>query len=146
MEKTIRRVVIATVLGMLLLTGCGSRTSNTEKAVGESQILFENQLEKEVYGVTIRRGEGWVPPVNGEEIIPAGATFTVELSALSDGPGRYEILCFGMDNWYYSVRNVPLEGGTRIALTSEGHTACITVTASDGSTRSVEGEACEVEE
>ena len=69
MEKTIRRVVIATVLGMLLLTGCGSRTSNTEKAVGESQILFENQLEKDVYGLTIRRGEGWVPPVNGEEIM-----------------------------------------------------------------------------
>ena len=140
-----RRTILAAVLFVLLLTGCGIRTAKTEPAVGESQILFENRLEKDVLSLMIRSTDGGVPPPVNDEIIPAGGTFTVELSALTNGPGRYEILCFGTDNWYYSVRNVPLEGGTRITLTCEGHTACITLTASDGSTRSIEGEACEVE-
>ena len=144
MRRSIRRVVIATVLGMLLLTGCGIRTAKTEPAVGESQILFENQLEKDLLGMTIRKASAaeWA----AIDAIPAGGTHLMDLDILPDGPGKYEVVCDDTDSWYYLLHDVPLEGGMRITLTSEGHTACITLTASDGSTRSIEGEAWEVEE
>ena len=125
----------AILLALALLAGLCACSSEPAE-----DVTFKNDLTTVIHSLYISPSseDEWKDPLNYAKL-SVGSSIHIDFEKFASEGSTYDVGAVDENNLNYDIYDVPLAIGDTLALSANGETAILTITAADGTVTTYEG-------